>query len=65
METTMVAAAFSLVAVAVIALATGMQHYPGSSVGEIIAVNAFFILLYALTALLFRAVWVMRKSKPA
>jgi hypothetical protein len=56
MELTMFAASFSLVLVAVIALVTGMQNYPASSVGEIIGVNAFFAMLFAISGLLFRYV---------
>lgn len=51
---TMLAAAGSLVMVAAIALWAGMQHYPGSSVVEIIGVNGFFAGLYMCAALLFR-----------
>lgn len=56
MERTMYAMAISLVLVAVIALLTGMQNYPGSSVMEIIAVNGFFALLFAFAGSLFRYV---------
>jgi len=56
MERVMMGAAFSLVVVAVVALLANMQSYPGSSVVEIIAVNAFFMFLYLITALLFRYV---------
>ena len=44
----------ALVLVLIIALLTGMQHSVGSSVVEIVAVNGFFITLFAITALLFR-----------
>ena len=54
MELTMFATAFALVLVAVVALLANMQSYPGSSVAEIIAVNAFFIFLYSVAGLLFR-----------
>lgn len=54
MELTMLATAGSLIVIGGIALLTGMQHYPGSSVGEIIGVNAFFALLFSVAALLFR-----------
>lgn len=56
MEFVMLGAALSLILVAAIALLTNMQAYPGSSVGEIIAVNAFFMFLYLIAALLFRYV---------
>ena len=54
MELTMIVAAGSLIVIAGIALLTGMQRYPGSSVGEIIGVNAFFTFLFSVAALLFR-----------
>jgi hypothetical protein len=54
MERAMLATAGSLVLVVVIALSTGMQHYPASSTMEIISVNGFFIMLYLVAALLFR-----------
>lgn len=56
MERTMIAAAFSLVVLAVVALAAGMADYPASSTVEILAVNGFFFTLYAVSALLFRFV---------
>jgi hypothetical protein len=40
--------------IAAIALITGMQHLPESSVMEILAVNGFFIFLFVVSALLFR-----------
>lgn len=39
-----------------IALFTGIQNIPGSSVLEIIVVNGFFIFLFSISALLFRFV---------
>lgn len=54
MQYAMFTAAGSLVLLASIALLTEMQEYPGSSVQEIIGVNAFFATLYLITALLFR-----------
>lgn len=54
MERTLYAMAISLVLVAVIALLSGMQDYPGSSVMEIIAVNGFFAILFAFAGSLFR-----------
>jgi hypothetical protein len=56
MARAMVATAFSLVAVAVIQYMAGIQHYPASSVGEIIAVNSFFAMLYCISGLQFRYV---------
>jgi hypothetical protein len=53
---TMFAVAFALVLVAIVALLANMQSYPGSSVAEIIAVNAFFAFLYCVAGLLFRFV---------
>jgi hypothetical protein len=46
--------ATSLVLLAIVALVSGMQNYPASSVYEIIGVNAFFAALFAVTGLLFR-----------
>ena len=54
MERAMLAAALALVLVAVIAMLANMDEYPGSSVAEIIGVNAFFVALYSVSALLFR-----------
>lgn len=48
------ATAFAMSLVAVIALVAGMQHYPGSSVAEILMVTGFFVALFILSALLFR-----------
>lgn len=56
MEWVMMGAAFSLILLAVVALLANMQSYAGSSVEEIIAVNAFFMFLYLIAALLFRYV---------
>lgn len=55
MARTLLAAAVALVVLAAIALLTGMQHYPGSSVEEILAVNGFFALLFTGAAFLFQA----------
>jgi hypothetical protein len=55
MERSMYATALSLIVLMAIALLAGMQHYPGSSVGEILSVNGIFIALYLLAAGLFRA----------
>jgi hypothetical protein len=54
MEYTMFAASASVVLVGAIALLAGMQHYPGSSYGEILGISGFFAVLFAVSALLFR-----------
>lgn len=54
MERVMLATSGSLVLLAIVALLMNMQHYPGSSVKEIILVNAFFGALFAISGLLFR-----------
>jgi hypothetical protein len=46
--------ALAIVLVAIIALITGMQRVPGSSVMEIVGVNWFFFMLFIIAALLFR-----------
>lgn len=56
MERTMYAVTIALVFVAVIALLANMHEYPGSSVKEIIGVNGFFAILFAVAGLLFRYV---------
>jgi hypothetical protein len=43
-----------LAVLASIALLTGMEAYPGSSVREILGVNGFFALLFTVSGLLFR-----------
>ncbi len=48
------ATALATAMVAVIALIAGMQHYPESSVAEILTVNGFFIELFIVTGLLFQ-----------
>lgn len=53
MERAMYMTSFSLVLVAVIGLLTNMDEYPGSSIKEIIAINAFFAILYAVAGSLF------------
>lgn len=53
MELAMFASAITLVLVAAIALLANMQQYPGSSVFEIIIVNAFFVGLFTVSGLLF------------
>lgn len=54
MERTMYATAFALVLVAIIALLANMHQYLGSSVAEIVGVNAFFAAPCAVSGLLFR-----------
>ncbi len=65
MQYAMFTAAGSLVLLASIALLSKMQEYPGSSVQEIIGVNAFFATLYLLTGLLFRNVMLNDSEKKA
>jgi hypothetical protein len=48
------AMALSVGLITAIALATGMQRYPESSVRQIVGVNGFFAVLFVLSALLFR-----------
>jgi hypothetical protein len=55
-ERTMFAMAFTFVLIALIALVANMQDYPGSSVLEIIGVNAFFGALFTVAGMLFRFV---------
>lgn len=54
MATAMFAMVGALVILTLIALITGMQHYPASSVGEILRVNGFFAILFLASGLLFR-----------
>lgn len=54
MERASYASALAVLAIAAIALLTGMQHYPGSSVTEILGVNGFFAATFGITGLLFR-----------
>jgi hypothetical protein len=56
MERTLYAMALAVVLLAIIALATNMQQYAGSSVVEIIGVNGFFTVLFGISGLLFRYV---------
>ncbi|GCC50101.1 hypothetical protein SanaruYs_03160 [Chryseotalea sanaruensis] len=56
MERTMFAMALTFVLIAIIALVANMQDYPGSSVKEIIGVNALFTILYVIAGMLFRFV---------
>lgn len=53
MERAMYNTAVSLIFVTVIALFSGMQNYPGSSVMEIIGVNLFFAFPYTICGVLF------------
>lgn len=61
LERAMYATALALVTVTVIALLSGMQDYPQSSVIEILGVNLFFITPYVLSGLLFR--YLQQKSQ--
>lgn len=56
MELTMYAMALALAFLAAIALLTGMDEYPGSSVYEILGVSGFFVMPFVLSGLLFRHV---------
>lgn len=51
---TMFAMAFTQALIAVIAIFGGYHHYPESSIIEIITVNGFFIMLFIISALIFR-----------
>jgi hypothetical protein len=53
MERAMYLTAILLVLVATIALSANMDEYPGSSINEILAVNGFFAILYAISGSLF------------
>lgn len=64
MVITMFGMACATVIIIGIALYTGMQNVPGSSVMEIIAVNGFFIFLFTISALLFRFVDIENYSEP-
>jgi hypothetical protein len=54
MERTMYVTVFALTLVAIIELIANMDEYSGSSVTEIIMVNAFFSALFTISGLLFR-----------
>ena len=56
MERTMYAMASVVVLIAIIALLSNMQSYPGSSIMEILGVNALFAVLFGTAGLLFRYV---------
>jgi len=62
MAYTLFAMAATVVLIAVIALAYGMQHYNGSSVMEIINVNGFFAVLFTAAGLLFNRAARQRKK---
>ncbi|HEX5152581.1 MAG TPA: hypothetical protein VFW07_14120 [Parafilimonas sp.] len=62
MERVMFTVAVALILFAVIQLLAKMNQYPGSSVTEIIAVNAFFATLFAVSGLLFR--YITLKQSP-
>lgn len=53
MAFTMLAMAIAMVAATIIALISGMQYAPASSLFEILAVNGFFVTLFFVSALLF------------
>lgn len=54
MEYTMYAMALAMVFLTAIALLTGMDRYPGSSMNEILGVNGFFATPFIVSGLLFR-----------
>jgi hypothetical protein len=54
MALAMFAMALAQALVAVIALAMGLHQYPGGSVAVIVNLNGFFVVLYVVSALLFR-----------
>jgi len=56
LERTMFATAIALIVLAAVALLSGMQHYPGSSVIEIIGVNLFFATPLTISGFLYRFV---------
>jgi hypothetical protein len=62
MERTLYAMALAVVLLAIIALATNMQQYPGSSVTVIIGVNGFFTVLFGISGLLFRYVALVKSQ---
>lgn len=62
MAITLFATAAAQALVAVIALAAGMQHLPESSVTEILKVNAFWVVLFAVAGSLFRNADLMAKE---
>jgi hypothetical protein len=62
MERVMFTAAIALVLFAIIQLLAKMNQYAGSSITEILAVNAFFATLFAISGLLFR--YITSKQSP-
>ena len=54
LEIVMFLCAFLIVLITSIALMAGMSEYPGSSIGEIIGVNVFYVILFMAAGLLFR-----------
>ncbi|CAN5434485.1 hypothetical protein BH23BAC3_BH23BAC3_02280 [soil metagenome] len=54
MEWAMIAMVLAMAVIIVIALSTGMHTYPRSSMFKVIAVNGFFMVLFTISALLFR-----------
>ncbi|MFN1835124.1 hypothetical protein AB2B38_007680 [Balneola sp. MJW-20] len=61
---TFFAMSVSLLIITVIALITGMQNLPGSSVNEILAVNGVFIVLFTLPAILYRKLYMDGSGDP-
>jgi hypothetical protein len=57
--------ALALVVVAAVALLAGMHQYPSSSVTEILGVNGFFAMLFAVAGLLFRHVALEQQTEKA
>ena len=54
MSLTMFGTTCAQILVTVIALLSGMHHLPSSSVGEVLAINGLFVVLFITSALLFR-----------
>lgn len=54
MAKTLSAAALTQALIALIALFTGMEKLPGASVAEIVNINCFFVIMFVISALLFR-----------
>lgn len=64
LERTTIATAIALVVHTAIALFSGMQHYPGSSVVEIIGVNLFFLVPLTIAGFLFRRAGEQQTATP-
>lgn len=62
MMITLLSMAFAQAIIAVVAIIVGMAEVPGSSLMEIITVNGFFIMLFAISAGLF---WFAGQERPA